>query len=76
MNRSDTGVGRGGGMSECLNHGALRQLSTVGSYNEPFFFSSSRNASTHEPKQRVNYRFILLFANCTVKCLDIRSGLG
>ena len=42
-----------------------------------FFFSSSRNASTHEPKQRVNYRFIcLLFANCTVKCLDIRSGLG
>lgn len=46
--------------------------------------SSSRNASTHEPKQRVNYRFIflltfftfLLFANCTVKCLDIRSGLG
>ena len=49
-----------------------------------FFFSSSLNASTHEPKQRVNYRFIflltfftfLLFANCTVKCLDIRSGLG
>ena len=63
-------------MSECLNHGALRQLLTVGSYNEPFFFSSSRNASTHEPKQRVNYRFILLFANCTVKCLDIRSGFG
>ena len=79
MNRSDTGGGGGGGggISECLNHGALRQLSTVGSYNEPFFFSSSRNASTHEPKQRVNYRFIcLLFANCTVKCLDIRSGLG
>lgn len=65
-------------MIECLNHGALRQLSTVGSYNEPvFFFSSSRNASTHEPKQSVNYRFIcLLFANCTVKCLDIKSGLG
>ena len=59
-------------MSECLNHGALRQLSTGGSYNKPVFFSSSRNAFTHEPKQRVNYRFIcLLFANCTVKCLDI-----
>ena len=64
-------------MSECLNHGALRQLSTGGSYNKPVFFSSSRNAFTHEPKQRVNYRFIcLLFANCTVKCLHIRSGLG
>ena len=57
MNRSDTGVvGGGGGISECLDPGALRQLSTVGSYNEPFFFSSSRNASTHEPEQRVNYR--------------------
>ena len=64
MNRSDTGVvgGGGGWISECLDPGALRQLSTV--------------ASTHEPEQRVNYRFILLFANCTVKCLDIRSGLG